>query len=149
IGGGLLAGLPLMVYNKALFGSIFTISYSFGDWDENRQNLWGIAWPNPAVAVKLLVSQERGLLWLSPILALAPAAWLSMKKSGEISLMLLCVAVFIYYITINSGIPSWEAGYSTGPRYMVPGLAFLALPFAWLSQQCSSAVFKRGMFALL
>jgi hypothetical protein len=141
--GALIAGIPLMLYNRAAFGSPFTLSYSYTDWHEMQEGLWGVHWPNPLIAIKILLSGERGLLWLSPILALTPMGWWAMKTVGERALMILCVAIFLsFWIIINSGFVHWEGGDSTGPRYITPSLPFLALPFAWLWQK--SGVFFRS-----
>src|SRR5262249_11973774 len=139
--GALIAAIGLMLYNNALFGSPFSISYSYSDMHEMQKGLWGIHWPNPLVAVKLLFSGERGLLWLSPILALTPIGWWSMESAGQRALMILCLVIFVSFWIISSGFVVWEAGSSTGPRYMTPSLPFLALPFAWLWEE--SGVFLR------
>jgi hypothetical protein len=128
--GGLIAEIPLMLYNNALFGSPFSISYSYSDLHQMQEGLWGIHWPNPLIANKILFSGERGLLWLSPILALTPRGWWSMETAGERALMILCITIFLSFWIINSGFFNWEAGWSTGPRYITPSLPFLALPFA-------------------
>jgi len=140
--GGLIAGIPLMLYNNALFGSPFSLSYSYSDWHEMHEGLWSIHWPNPLIAIKILFSGERGLLWLSPILVLTPMGWWSMETAGERALMILCLGIFFSFLIINSGVDDWEGGASTGPRYITPSLPFLALPFAWLWEK--SRVFMRG-----
>jgi hypothetical protein len=75
---------------------------------------------------------ERGLLWLSPILVLAPISWLAMDRAEERAIWLLCICVFVTFFLINASYVDWQGGWSTGPRYITPSLPFLALPFAWL-----------------
>jgi hypothetical protein len=140
--GALIAGIPLMVYNNALFGSPFSLSYSYSDFQEMHEGLWSIHWPKPLIAIKILFSGERGLLWLSPILALTPIAWCAMERAGERALMILCLAIFLSFLIVNSGVFDWKGGGSTGPRYIMPSLPFLALPFAWLWEK--SRVFMRS-----
>jgi hypothetical protein len=130
--GAVMAGLPLMLYNNMLFGSPFSISYTYSDFHEMQEGLWGIHWPDPRTAIKILFSGERGLFWLSPILVLTPMAWWSMWAARERALMVLCLAIFLAFWTINSGFFAWFGGASTGPRHITPSLPFLALPFAWL-----------------
>ena len=139
--GALIAGIPLMVYNNAVFGSPFSLSYSYSDLRDMHEGLWSIHSPNPLIAIKSLFSGEHGLLWLSPILVLSPIAWWSMKTAGQRALMILCLAIFLSFLIINSGVLGW-GGWSTGPRYITPSLPFLALPFAWLWEK--SRVFMRG-----
>jgi len=138
--GALIAGIPLMLYNNAVFGSPFSLSYSYSDWHDMHEGLWSIHWPNPLIAIKTLFSGEHGLLWLSPILVLTPMAWWSMETVGQRALMILCLAIFLSFLIINSGVLDW-GGASTGPRYITPSLPFLALPFAWLWEK--SRVFMR------
>ena len=139
--GALIAGIPLMLYNNALFGSPFSLSYSYSDLHDMHEGLWSIHWPRPLIAIKSLFSGEHGLLWLSPILVLTPMAWWSMETAGQRALMILCLAIFLSFLIINSGVLDW-GGASTGPRYITPSLPFLALPFAWLWEK--SKVFMRG-----
>jgi len=139
--GALIAGIVLMVYNNAVFGSPFSLSYSYSDWHDMHEGLWSIQWPNPVMAIKSLFSGEHGLLWLSPILVLTPIAWWSMETAGQRALMILCLAIFLSFLIINSGVSDW-GGASTGPRYITPSLPFLALPFAWLWEK--SRVFMRS-----
>lgn len=141
VAGALIAGIPLLLYNNAVFGSPFSLSYSHAEWDGMQTGLWSIQWPNPLIAIKILLS-DRGLLWLSPILVLTPMGWWSMETVGERALMILCLAIFLSFLIINSGAIGWEGGASTGPRYITPSLPFLALPFAWLWEQ--SRVFMRS-----
>jgi hypothetical protein len=129
--GAFIAGIPLMAYNDVLFGSPFSLGYSYSVWTGMKTGLWGVGLPSPLVAAKLLIGGERGLLWLSPVLALTPFALWSAWKSGEQSLVVLCFAIFLSFWIINSGFVYWRGGSATGPRYITPALAFLALPFAW------------------
>ena len=138
--GALIAGIPLMLYNNAVFGSPFSLSYSYSDWHDMHEGLWSIQRPDPLIAIKSLFGGEHGLLWLSPILVLTPMAWWSMETVGKRALMILCLAIFLSFLIINSGVLDW-GGWSTGPRYITPSLPFLALPFAWLWE--TSGVFLR------
>jgi hypothetical protein len=40
----------------------------------------------------------------------------------------LCLAIFAFFFLVNTSFNGYHGGFSAGPRYLVPGLAFLALP---------------------
>jgi hypothetical protein len=133
--GGVLGLLPLLVYDKLAFGSPFKLGYSANVGSEGfQQGFFGITWPKPRVAVKLLFSRYRGLLPLSPVLALVPvglyAMWREPHKRIAAGAILI---VFCSFLWINASYVYWWGGYSLGPRYLVPALPLccLALAFAW------------------
>ena len=71
--------LPLLAYNHWAFGSIGTMSYDnavdrqgFTGHDTlglNSGGFFGITWPDPRVALELLIS-PRGLLALTPVVVM-------------------------------------------------------------------------------
>ena len=40
----------------------------------------------------------------------------------------LCLAIFAWFFLVNMSFNGYHAGFSAGPRYLVPGMPFLALP---------------------
>ena len=129
--GGSIAGAPFMLHNLVLFGDPFSVGYSHSIAPPGFESV-AFTVPSLTVAVQLLFGGGRGLLWLSPILLLIPLSWLAMWRAGARSTVILCVTVFVAFLLINAAYVNWYAGASTGPRYIVPALPFLALPFGWL-----------------
>ena len=77
----------------------------------------------------LTVSPFRGLLYFSPVLALSGYGffvWLREKK--YIAEVRLSLAIFAFFFLVNVTFNGYHGGFSAGPRYLVPGLPFLALP---------------------
>jgi hypothetical protein len=130
---GVAAGtLPLALYNTWAFGSITHLTY------ENNQvervhgflNL-ALGWPSPRYAWDLLFS-VWGLVTLTPVIVCGLAGALLLYRGGRRAEPLVCVGIaVIFYI--------WDASLGHGtspfgglgpPRYLIPILPFLAVPFA-------------------
>ena len=141
--GGLSAGAPFMLHNLLLFGDPLSVGYSHSIAPPGYEAIAFTA-PSLTVAAQLLFGGGRGLLWLSPVLLLAPLSWLAMWRAGARSTLILCLAVFVAFLLINAAYVNWYAGASTGPRYIAPALAFVALPFGWLWDR-SSVIARRIM----
>jgi hypothetical protein len=87
--------------------------------------------PRFAVINELLFSYYRGLFFSSPVLLLAMISLIQMawKRQWRPEALLIGV-IFIAYLTMNSAFNHWHAGWTFGPRYLIPALPFLALPLA-------------------
>lgn len=133
--GGFLGLLPLLIYNQLAFGSPFILGYSaVVGFEGMQQGLFGVTWPKIGVAAELLFGLYRGLLPLSPVLALVPvglhAMWRDANTRVAAGAILLVVCSYLW---INASYYYWDGGWSTGPRHLVPMLPIscLALAFAW------------------
>lgn len=127
-----LALVPLLVYNNAAFGSPVRLGYeNLQEFDGMRVGIMGVSRPDPEVVVALLVGWYRGLLPLSPVLALFPiglvVAWRDRRWRLAAT---VAVLVIIYYIGMNASYFYWDGGWATGPRHIVPMLPFAALLMA-------------------
>lgn len=133
LAGGVIPALELSAYHLACFGSPLALATS------HQSSLFtdpGACWlgafgpPDPRALAGLLVSPYRGLLFSSPILALAFyglwRAWRGPRRREA----LLCGAVFLAFLTMNAAFRQWHAGSTFGPRYLVPALPFLGLLLA-------------------
>jgi hypothetical protein len=129
--GGAPSAILLMVYNAALFGSPFSLSYaheSFAEWAETAsRGVFGIGLPTPSNAFLLLVSPARGLFFFSPILILSAVALFTSpkRKSLRHSIRTWVVALFILLIC---GHGAAHAGWAMGARYLILILPFLLDP---------------------
>src|SRR4051812_4504452 len=127
IGGGIAGIVPLMLYDKAAFGSFFHVAYA--DLPKHHQGFFGIGMPHPKVAAELLFN-SRGLLTLAPVLALSiVGAWLLYRR-GRRAEALVIGAVGALFVIYNSGYYLPFGGQVPGPRFLITALPFLAVPLA-------------------
>lgn len=93
-----------------------------------------------------LFSPIKGLLFYSPVIVGAlPGMYGALKRNGRVTTLTLAISlsVFVLYSTF----PAWHGGrISWGPRYFVPLLPFMALPYA---HALSSRRWPVRMWALL
>ena len=140
----------LGLYNYLAFGSAMHIGYeSQVNFPEMKQGLMGIGVPKLGVLAKILFGRYRGLFMVSPILFLAFWSTLDTWRKGLLSSEhFFCIAaVVVSFLMINSGFVNWDAGGSTGPRYMTPMIALLCLPLAL--QWSSVGRIFRGILIIL
>lgn len=139
----------LLTYNFLAFNSPLKLGYeNVQGFPGMQTGFFGISRPNPAVALELLIGWYRGLLPLSPVLALFPlAAALGLRDRAYRLATVVAVLVFAYYLAMNAGYFYWDGGAAIGPRHLVPTLPFLALPMARLWDAGGRVL--RGAFLLL
>ena len=95
----------------------------------NDPGFFGIAVPRPSAALDLLVA-SRGILTLTPVLAVALVGAVLMRlteRRAEANVVLAVAAVFFVY---NSGYWLPFGGGTPGPRFLIPAMPFLALGWA-------------------
>jgi hypothetical protein len=129
--------LPLLLlicwYNKVNFGSPFKLANDFQNplFKDTTAFLGMFNWPSPYVAALVTVSPYRGIFFLAPVLAMGCyglVIWLREKTYAAEAR--LCLAMFVFFFLVNVSFNGYHGGFSAGPRYLVPGLPFLALPLA-------------------
>ena len=153
------AALPLALtaaYHTAAFGGPMTTGYSFlvnpGFRDVFRIGVMGISFPSPTALWELTLGTKRGLLALTPWLALAPIG-LATARSRPYRLLVAVLAFDVaLHVWVATGYQYWEGGWSAGPRHLVPALPALTLLaiFGWatLRARASAAdVLCRGLLA--
>lgn len=142
IAGGLPFAVALAVYNRALFGSAFSLSSGFERDPQFREmakhGVFGVGLPDPVALMQLLFGPTRGLFVFSPILLLALFAAPRMRNVMAPRMFWSLVAVPAVVVLFYSGYPNWHGGWTVGARYLVPALPFLAVFVAfarpgWLS----------------
>jgi hypothetical protein len=128
--------LLLMFYHAVCFGSPYAIAntYQYTMFRSPDTAFLGmLTLPSLTVAFELLFPYYRGLFFTSPVLLLAALGLVIMasdrRRRAE---AILCVSVFAVYLLMNSAFNHWHAGWTVGPRYLIPALPFLALPGALL-----------------
>lgn len=121
-----LGGLPflifLLVYNNALFGSPFSMSYaheSFPEWAEVAgQGVFGINFPTPYNFFLLLLSPSRGLFFFAPILIFSIVAFFTSSERKSLRHKIK-VAAIVVSILILCGHGAAHGGWAFGARYLV------------------------------
>ena len=128
---GLLGPLAaICAYNKACYGSPFALSNAFQNPAFIEKGpcflgMFGI--PNPGVALILLISPFRGIFYGAPILAMGVYGLWRMRRAFPAEAALF-IGIGLTFFLVNCAFMGWHAGYASGPRYLIPATAFLALP---------------------
>jgi hypothetical protein len=123
----------LAIYHTACFGAPWRTGYSFitnpAFSQGQAQGFLGITHPRLEALFGVLFSTSRGLLYLSPVCAVAlVAAWVYRReRDGALS---FGMAIFAVMLLINASYYRWDGGIATGPRHLVPSLAFLGIAIA-------------------
>ena len=140
-GGGLAAGVaPLLAYQWWAFGSPLHLAYAnavaktgFSGHAEiglNDGGFFGITLPRPDAALELLFS-GRGLLTLAPVLVMAIAGVVALRREGRHRAEANTIgAIALAYFVYNAGYWLPLGGGSPGPRFLIPILPFLVLGLA-------------------
>jgi len=130
---------PLVVlgaYHTAAFGHPLRTGYAYVVYPTFAAGMasgWlGISWPRPAALFGMLLGRSRGLLYLSPVLALGFGGLVRGVKQG-LSSAAVALAVVSALMLLNASYYMWWGGAALGPRHLVPTLPFLAmgLPLAF------------------
>ena len=127
IAGGVVGIVPLLLYNHAAFGSWTHLAYS--NIPQQQKGFFGISAPSLPVLATLLFD-SRGLLTLSPVLAMGGVGTVLLYRRGRRAEALVIAAVCICYLGYDSGYYLPFGGGSMGPRFLITVLPFLGFPIA-------------------
>jgi hypothetical protein len=126
---GLLPGAAvLLAYNWLAFGDPWHLSYRYIDNEfaaNQAAGFFGVHLPRPHSAGSVLVG-GRGLLLISPVV-LAAAYGLVLLARRQRAEALVCALVAAAFLLLDVGYFDPLGGVSPGPRFLVPGLPFLAI----------------------
>lgn len=130
---------PLLLYNRWAFGSIRHLSYAeavskrgrsgHAVLGANSKGFFGVGMPSPRAALEILLA-PRGLLILSPVLALSAVGIVALYRQRRRAEALTISAIGLGFLTFNAGYYVAFPGSTTGPRLLVAALPFLAVPLA-------------------
>ena len=121
----------LGLYNVAAFGSPFRLSYTYVDnvyAERQGEGFFGIGLPDPG-ALWTILAGDRGLLLLSPVLALAAGGLWLLAREGFRREAAVAGGVAVAFLVVNSGYFLPYGGVSPGPRIFATCIPLLALGF--------------------
>ena len=123
---------PMLAYNQIAFGQWMRVGYQgVVGFDGMNQGLFGLTYPHFDIFLQLIGGPQRGLLFVAPILALAPVGLLRLiRNPATRDLGITASALVLVMLLYNASYYYWNGGYSTGPRHAIPAMAFLALGLA-------------------
>ncbi len=152
LAGGVTASIPLFAYNLAAFGHPFQTGYSgVVGFEGMQQGFFGLTYPKPDILWEILGGKRRGMVWVAPVLVLAPfGIWTLLRdpKTRDIGVMVVAgtVIAFLYH----AAYVYWDGGNSTGPRHALPAVAYLAIGLAafWASASRAEKWLGGGFLAV-
>ena len=138
-GGAVIGAAPALAFNLWALSSPLRFAYSYAvsvqgftghaELGLNSGGFFGIDLPGPAAAIDLLIA-GRGLLTLTPVLAMGVVGAIMMRREGRRAEAVVVGAVGISYFLYNAGYWLPFGGGSPGPRFLIPALPFLAISLA-------------------
>ena len=132
VAGGVVALLPLLGYNLVAFGTPFRLGYQgVVGFEGMNQGLFGLTWPSPGVLWQILFGTQRGLMWVAPVLLLAPLGLVDLSAERRMrALAWTAGGAAVVALLVNAAYVYWDGGNSTGPRHAMPAVGLLALGLA-------------------
>lgn len=150
VGGGI-ALVPFVTYNMVAFGTPFRIGYAgVVGWEGMHQGLFGLGLPRVPVLREITVGSRYGLIWVAPVLLLAPyGLWMWGQRPRMRSLAVAAALAAVVVLLVNAAYVYWQGGNTTGPRFAIPAVAPLALGLAAAWAHAGDRVIRIGMALLL
>jgi hypothetical protein len=151
VAGLAICAAGLMLYNTAVFGGPFKLGYSNSElWTaQHSAGFMSLTMPGWEAASGITFSLFRGLFVLSPVLLLAVAGFVMWWRSGRLRAafwvaLLSTLSMFLF----NASSIMWWGGFAIGPRYVLPGLPFMALAIVFAidpatARQTQPAIMQR------
>ncbi len=135
--GALPCVLVLCSYQILAFGSPFNLGYTHHDFPGStiessmKVGFVGLTYPKWHALYEILVGKQRGLLPLSPVLALAPLGFVILWRNPDArKSAIAAAAISLYFVLLNAAFRDWWGGWAVGPRYLSLGLPFLCVALA-------------------
>jgi hypothetical protein len=129
------AAAILVGYNLFAFGTPFRLGYQgvvgFAGMNEG---VFGLTYPRPDRLWELTLGTRRGLIWCAPVAVIGLAGLVRLFQAHETrALAVMAFTGALVVLLYNAAYAYWDGGNSTGPRHLVPALAYLAVGFgpAW------------------
>lgn len=151
--GGLVGVGPLLLYNQWAFGSATSLSYTSAVSSEtvegavtvgqHNPGFYGVLTPSLSAAVRLLLA-DRGLLAVTPIMALGVVGLILLARRGMRAEAWAIAAIVVAMLVYNASLtisPGWVfGGDSPGPRYFYLAIPFAILPLGLVFREAPAVV---------
>jgi hypothetical protein len=129
--GGLPFALLLLVYDTVAFGGPFLTAHHFPDprfaLPGSTRFLGQVGIPDPGVLLEITFLPYRGLFWYCPILIFGVVGLVLAARRKEVRPEAVAfLSCFLLLLLFNASFVGWHGGWSTGPRYLVPAIPFVA-----------------------
>ncbi|AXJ94852.1 MULTISPECIES: hypothetical protein [unclassified Sphingomonas] len=136
LGAGIVTAVPFLAYNALVLGDPLRVGYAgVVGWEGMHRGVFGLVRPQPRVLVDILNGRRIGLVWVAPVLLLAPVGLaLMLRDPHRRALALACIASVAIALLVNAAYVYWQGGNTTGPRFAMPAVGPLAIGLAaiWL-----------------
>jgi hypothetical protein len=152
--GGALPLLVGAVYNTLAFGGPLSQGYSHLAGLEvfrvgQAQGFMGITYPHLDALWQTTLGPYRGILLVSPVLALAVPGFVFLwRRTAWRAEALLWMSIIAVYFVFSISYFEWDGGFSFGPRQFLPALPFLMLPIGALLTPERGLGWRRAFVAL-
>lgn len=135
--GALIPLVFLFAYNASIYGSPLAFGYTYESSNTFSEGMsggfMGIYLPHGNVLYHMTLDPKFGLLWLSPVLLLAPVGYfMALKRRTHRAESLLSLYAIGVMLLMNAGYYLWWGGNAFGPRLIIPALPFMVIPLALL-----------------
>jgi len=135
LAGAVPCALLLLAYNKAAFGSPFSLSYQHlvgaSLQSLHGNGLAGATWPTRESVLGLLFSAHRGLITTSPWTTFGLVGLFVMSRDSSRSLRLTLTVCTAYLFLAVASSSVWHGGWAFGPRLLIPAMPLLAIAAAY------------------
>ncbi|MCC6156701.1 MAG: hypothetical protein IT350_01525 [Deltaproteobacteria bacterium] len=131
--GAVPTALLLGAYNLAAFGSPFVTSYAYQNPVFNTPGaVMGVfVPPSLSVLAAITVLPVRGLLWMSPVFAIAPLGIALLWRNRDWrDIALVITVIALASLLFNISYATWHGGWCVGPRLLMPAMPFFAAAIA-------------------
>jgi hypothetical protein len=149
---GLAVGGAWLAYNTVVFGGPLKLGYSYSEqWATvHSTGFMSLTWPHADALWGITFGPFRGVFVLSPLLLLAVPGFVLWWRTGEQRAafwvaLASTVAIFLF----NASSAMWWGGFAVGPRYILPGLPFMALALVFVVRDWGGQLIGRVVIGLL
>jgi hypothetical protein len=137
--GGLIPVVFQLAYNARSFGNPFSLGYAnlvdplYGE--AMAQGVMGIQWPNMQVLYYTLLHPSMGLMWSRVLLMAFVGAGFMFRDRRYRAEAIVTGWIIAFYVIMMSGYSMWWGGFALGARHIIPALAFLCIPLAFVPRR--------------